>query len=164
LVEWVQGQRTPRQDRVDDEFLIDAKILDGLGLPEDFELHTSCEGCDAWVEAGGWCEGGVWRQVVVARPLEPPGIPEEWALLARNERGQVLAELRRELGPGHLLRGRALFPLAWRRSTDDVLIRAVEAPEPLWVVHLTWRAETSESWPHAQGFPDLVAFRLAHRE
>jgi hypothetical protein len=158
LFEWVQGHAHPSRQLVDDEVTMDSSELVGLFLPEEFELYTSCESCQTWISAHGWCECGTWTQVALVGPLEPPGIPENWSLLTEDDRHHLRAELRREIAPGHMLYGRSLLPIARHRERDDVLVRTIGTPNPLWIIHLTWRAESTPERPHAQSFPDLTTF------
>jgi hypothetical protein len=81
--------------------------------------------------------------------------------LLHEDRLTTAAELRREIGTGHVLHGCKLFPLARRRDRDDVLVRAAGATAPLWLVHLTWRPEPDPAWPRIRPFDDLAAFVAA---
>ena len=47
-------------------------------------------------------------------------------------------ELQLELPPGHLLFGRAVETVAYRRDQDDVLFRHRDEPDRFTVIHLTW--------------------------
>jgi hypothetical protein len=64
----------------------------------------------------------------------------------------LVAELRKEVGPGHPLFGCEATAVAAAVDSDDVLF-AVALPETPWaVVHLTWRGsqETNPAWPWVQ--------------
>jgi hypothetical protein len=45
-----------------------------------------------------------------------------------------------------------------RRGRDDLLVRTIGVGATLWLVHLTWRAESDPRWPRAESFPSLAAF------
>jgi hypothetical protein len=162
LFEWVQGHRIPEKQIVDNQFAISDLARQGVILPEDFELYTSCGTCKTWIEAHGWCDDGIWNRVELVNPVEPPGLPEGWMPLDIDERTRTLSELRREITADHILQACRLFPLARRRSGDAVLIRAVGTVESLWVVNLIWRKGKDYSQPIAQPFESMHAFVAAH--
>ena len=157
LFEWVQGLRTPARQVVDDDAALTPAEREQFVLPDDFELYTTCDSCDLWVDAQGSCDAGVWTQTALVNPLEPPGLPAEWMPLQVHDRDHLLAELGREIGPGHVLEKRRLFPLARRRNRDDVLVRVIGGESPLWVVHLTWAAASDPAWPNARAFDSLTS-------
>lgn len=131
LLEWVQGYALPRR-RGDDGAAASSSIAVGeFILPDEFELHTDCGACGTRVEAQGSCEAGVWTRVDLVDPLEPPGLPGDWMPLRHDDRQYAAAELRREIGAGHILYGCKIFPLARRRDRDEVLVRAPGATAPL---------------------------------
>ena len=74
-------------------------------------------------------------------------VPAGWATAANGD--ELLAELRRELSPGHALAGVALEICGRRVDRDDVLFRDVNAADRFVIVHLTWRgrAEPDARWP-----------------
>lgn len=78
-----------------------------------------------------------------------------WRALTDGESRSLTAELRRELPPEHVLAGRDAAAIARRSDQDDVLF-LVDGAE-LFVVHLTWRAETRAEWPLAQRLTSLDA-------
>jgi hypothetical protein len=49
-----------------------------------------------------------------------------------------LAELQKEMPPGHLLYEKSVEVFACSDRNDDVLFRHLKVPERLTVVHLTW--------------------------
>jgi hypothetical protein len=161
LFEWVQGHRAPRRQLVDEDVAMSPAALEDFFLPDDFEVYAECSTCETWVEAHGSCDAGIWTRVELVNPLEPPGLPDGWMPLLHEDRLTTGAELRREIGKGHVLHGCKLFPLGRRRDRDDVLVRAVGATAPLWIVHLTWRAELDPAWPRIRPFDDLAAFVAA---
>jgi hypothetical protein len=65
-----------------------------------------------------------------------------------KEDGAFLAELKKELSPGHVLHGQALRPLARRDANDDVLFIWDNEPSRFTVVHLTWSGHAEQ-----KGFP-----------
>ena len=85
-------------------------------------------------------------------------MPDGWMALRGDESVNVLAEVHREIPPGHVLAGRKLFPVARHRGRDDVLLRTIGTDAKLWEVHLTWRTETDPEWPRARPFEDVAAF------
>jgi hypothetical protein len=133
-------------------------VRDAARLPDDFEIHTSCEACKTWVEALGSCDLGVWVRVDLTHPLEKPGLPEDWMPLRGDDPLDQLAELRREIPTGHVLAGRRLFLIARHRGRDDALLRTTGPDAMLWVVHLTWRVETDPKWPRAKPFRSVAEF------
>lgn len=157
LLEWVQGLPAPVRQRVDEEWALSEAQREQLRLPETFEIHTSCENCRTWIEAEGACREGVWAGVNLVDPLEPPGLPNGWGAVRGDDRAHIVQELHREMPPGHVLKQARLTPLARRRSRDDVLVRAVWAPFPLYLVHLTWREE-DDAWPTVQPFLTVAEF------
>jgi hypothetical protein len=67
-------------------------------------------------------------------------IPERWGWYypdAEPARG-LRDELQRELPPGHLLYGRAVDVVIYRKDCDDVLFRHRDEPDRFTVIHLTW--------------------------
>src|SRR4051812_13111685 len=63
LFEWVQGQRSPVRQLVDDDAAATPAVRGQAILPPDFELYTTCQACSTWVEALGSCEGDVWNHI-----------------------------------------------------------------------------------------------------
>lgn len=158
LFEWVQGQRSPVRQLVDDDAAATPAVRDQAVLPPNFELYTTCLACSTWIEALGSCEGNVWDHVDFVNPLEPPGAPDGWMPLDARDRQLMLAELEREIQPGHPLAQRKVLPLLRRRGRDDLLVRTIGVGATLWLVHLTWRAESDPRWPRVESFPNLAAF------
>ncbi len=158
LFEWVQGLRSPARQLMDNDVAATPAVRDRSVLPPDFELYTTCSGCSTWIEALGSCEQGTWNHVDFVNPLEPPGVPDGWMPLDERDRQLMLAELKREIQPGHPLAHHKLFPLLRSRGRDDLLVRTIGVGATLWLVHLTWRAESGPSWPRAEAFPSLAAF------
>ena len=158
LFQWVQGCASPTAQLVDDDAACSDSFRDAARLPEDFELHTSCDSCETWIDAVGSCERGVWTRVDLLHPLEQPGLPDDWMPLRGDESLNALAELRREMPTGHVLATQKLFPIARHRGRDDVLLRTIGTDAKLWLVHLTWRPETDPKWPSARSFRDVAEF------
>lgn len=87
-------------------------------------------------------------------------IPEPWWDLRRaapqedEQRWVLLAELHREIGPNHLLHGRAVSVVARSQANDDVI---VVMDDKTWaIVHLTWRsAPEVPPWPMTTVFGSL---------
>lgn len=160
LFEWTQGCPAPTDQLLDEEWAVAVADRDRHRLPDEFSLYTRCAACGLWIEAHGSCEAGVWARTDLVSPLPRPGLPEGWGLMDRDDRIRLLAELRREIGAnrGHALEGKRLLPLARRRGRDDALLQELSPDGPLWLVHLTWRAESDPRWPVARPFPSLEAF------
>jgi hypothetical protein len=71
-----------------------------------------------------------------------------WELI--TESGDIFViELRKEVGPRHILFGVPVQALARHIACDDVLFAADDLDKPLVVVHLTWtgRTESDAAWP-----------------
>jgi hypothetical protein len=158
LFEWTQGYVSPKAQLVDDECALTPPERTRFRLPDQFALYTSCASCERWIEAHGSCDAGVWNRTDLIRPLASPGVPDGWSLIDRDDRIRILAELRREISPGHALHGKRLLPLARRADRDDVLLQELSQDGPLWLVHLTWRPESDPRWPVARSFPSLETF------
>lgn len=76
--------------------------------------------------------------------------PELWqAITDEAVASSFLAELLKELGPGHCLFQRAVKAVARREDCDDVLFLTNGRDRPLAEVHLTWRGSTEPdpAWP-----------------
>lgn len=73
-------------------------------------------------------------------------LPDGWFELQPTTAGQLEAELRRELCSGHPLFGLPVRAVARRGDRDDVLFRSA-SDDRVFVVHLTWSAETDPRWP-----------------
>jgi hypothetical protein len=90
---------------------------------------------------------------------------ELWHAVGPEAQGLV-AELEREVGPGHPLAGVRVVAVARRDDRDDVLFLLPEAGERLARVHLTWsgRRETDPRWPHTlfyEGWDDWTERGIA---
>ena len=92
-------------------------------------------------------------------PLEQSDLPDDWMPIRSNEALCALSELRREMPVGHVLAGRRLFPVAQHREEDEeILVRTIEVEPELWLVRLSWRAETDPQCPRARPFRELSEF------
>ncbi len=68
-----------------------------------------------------------------------PALPEGWFYPEDSAiAASLLAELQRELPPGHLLFGRAVEAFAYRHGSDDVLFRHRDQLERFTTIHLSW--------------------------
>ena len=65
------------------------------------------------------------------------------------------SELAREVSAQHPLSGCRAVAVARRQDNDDVLFFLPDSPQPLAVVHLTWRREQSSEWPCTVFFSSL---------
>jgi hypothetical protein len=82
------------------------------------------------------------------QPLEDSGDP-------------LVAELQKELAPGHPLHGVDVVPLARRIDCDDVLFATANPLHALAVVHLTWAGKTERDprWPWTTLFSGWADWR-----
>ena len=99
-------------------------------------------------------------------PTFHPSLPAGWFYPDAEEARRLLAELQRELPPGHLLDGVPVDVFAWRQgATDDVLFRHCDMPERFTVVHLSWlgRSEVDAQHPTVE-FDGSFAEFLAEEE
>lgn len=86
--------------------------------------------------------------------------PEPWvAVTDERQRSALLAELARELLPGHVLSGATLRVLARSEAADDVLFEVEGCNFRLAEVHLTWSRGTDPGWPWTAVFLDLEEWR-----
>ncbi len=83
------------------------------------------------------------RKSMLKEPWHP--VPDSKAISAAIK----LAELKREISPGHPLYGRAVAMLAQRYDGDGVLFEVKDSPPWFAVVQLTWssQAETAPEFP-----------------
>jgi hypothetical protein len=65
------------------------------------------------------------------------------------------SELAQEVSEQHPLFGKRAVAVARRHDNDDVLFFLPDRPQPLAVVHLTWRREQSPEWPWTVFFSSL---------
>lgn len=88
--------------------------------------------------------------------------PESWAAVTdERQRSTLLAELARELSPGHVLSGTTLHVLARSEATDDMLFEVEGRNFRLAEAHLTWRGETDPRWPRTAVFLDLADWQAS---
>jgi hypothetical protein len=97
-------------------------------------------------------------------PDEPaaPQLPEQWKSVAAGSSSAtaLLAELRREVGPGHVLGGRNAKPVARCTGCDDVVFRLLD-DDTFAIVHLTWSGRPeAPPWPATQVLPTFMALEL----
>jgi hypothetical protein len=64
---WVQGQATPVDQVMDDEWKLPSAERAQHRLPERFEIYTSCETCKRWIDATGFVTDGIWSMSVLGR-------------------------------------------------------------------------------------------------
>ncbi len=64
----------------------------------------------------------------------------------------LVAELKRELPPGHALYGKEVRVLARRMDRDDVLYEICDGSQRLAKVHLTFAKERDPIWPLTEFF------------
>ncbi|MBK8257874.1 MAG: hypothetical protein IPK82_35050 [Polyangiaceae bacterium] len=70
---WRQGVVAPIDQEVDEECQAWLEVRTAERLPERFEIYTTCDHCDQWVDATGFCERGVW--VTTARGRHGESVP-----------------------------------------------------------------------------------------
>jgi hypothetical protein len=82
----------------------------------------------------------------------------EWLPPWEPTDSDLAVELAREVGPGHLLFGRAAIAVGRRIDCDDVLFWLPAGPAALAAVHLTWtgRRERSPQWPAVRLYPSVT--------
>jgi hypothetical protein len=67
--------------------------------------------------------------------------PDPWSTLEHGD-PDLVAELKRELSPQHVLFGRDVVPIARRKDSDDVLFRLDNGSVA--IVHLTWSGKQDQ--------------------
>lgn len=79
-----------------------------------------------------------------------------------GEAPKLEAELRREVGPGHVLWKRDLRAVARRSDADDVLFVDAAEPQSVTAVHLTWSGdrEPDPRWPETMTFASWDDWRV----
>jgi len=97
-------------------------------------------------------------------PWKPLPFPEGW--LGRVGRvSSAEEELKREVGPGHVLLGRTCRAVAYNPKHCDEFLFVTDDPlNPLAFVHLTWQIERDPTWPYTITYAGWVAFWLAWTE
>jgi len=77
-----------------------------------------------------------------------------WVALSHEDSDTLVRELEKELSPDHELYYAPIrHALARRADRDDVLYASDDG---VWyLVHLTWKKETSPEWPRYDEFPTL---------
>ncbi len=93
-------------------------------------------------------------------PTLPGDLAEGWFESDTDRATALLAELKREVPPGHVLRGARVSVVAHRDGTDDILCRHVDDPSRFTVVHLTWlgREEIDAQHPAVEADGDFDSF------
>lgn len=81
-----------------------------------------------------------------------------WRSISPNYAPKAEAELHREMCPGHVLFGRAARAVGNRIDCDDILFYLGDSPPQLAVVHLTFKRETDQTWPHTVIYDSLTAW------
>lgn len=84
--------------------------------------------------------------------------PERWSVLSGEERAKFSAELNREVCEGHALENRSMEAVARLNGRDDFLFRDNHGTDECFVVHLTWREETSPDFPWTTRFKSFDDF------
>jgi hypothetical protein len=83
---------------------------------------------------------------------------EPWRPVEKEKSEQFVAELRREMCPGHALYGLAVSTVAQRDDRDDFLFSLDDGSSRIAVVHLTFQKETSPEWPSTVIWPNVEAW------
>ncbi len=84
----------------------------------------------------------------------PDEILAPWEPVSKEDGPKLVAELKRELRPDHLLSGASVEAVARRRDCDDVLFVTDSKMGLLALVHLTWSGKPDQfpQWPHTVFF------------
>jgi hypothetical protein len=90
----------------------------------------------------------------------PGDLPEGCFASDPERAASFLAELGREVAPGHVLHRVRVEVVAHREGTDDILCRHVDDPSRFTVIHLTWlgREETDTRHPAVESDGDFGSF------
>jgi hypothetical protein len=86
-------------------------------------------------------------------------LPAPWRAAGRH--AEALArELRKEIGPGHVLYGKRVLALARRPDTDEAVFAVDDRDYPLAVVRLSWITvpELSPEYPPTRRYPSVAAW------
>ncbi len=88
--------------------------------------------------------------------MKLPALKEPWLSLSLPESSAAIAELARELGPRHILRGKRSEAIARRQDRDDVLFLVEGGPQCA-VIHLTYSKgeEPDPKWPWTELYGSL---------
>lgn len=71
-----------------------------------------------------------------------------------------VAELRREMPIGHVLRNISASALAYRQDRDDVLFALNDGTNRVAVVHLTFQVENDPRWPVTEIYESIEHFAI----
>ena len=85
----------------------------------------------------------------------PPG----WRPVDAEEGDGLARQLKAELAPAHILRGRAFEVLARRDDADDLLLRLDDGE--IAEMHMTWARQASETFPGVLLFLDFTDWQEA---
>jgi hypothetical protein len=85
----------------------------------------------------------------------PPG----WRPVDEEEGEGLARQLRDELSPSHILRGRAFDVIARRDDSDDVLLRLDD--DEIAEMHLTWARQATPDFPGVLLFLDFTTWQEA---
>ncbi len=81
-----------------------------------------------------------------------------WVEVDGDSAAALESELQRELPPGHQLAGMHLKAIARSEDSDDVLFRPESGSRAVYLVHLTWSAETKREWPQSTSHENIAGF------
>jgi len=109
------------------------------------------------VQSHGSRQLRVWLIFDVRQKKMLPELKEPWLLIEERSVDATGAELRREVGPRHVLKGKKVRALARRQDCDDVLFAIEDGSNTFAVVHLTYsrKEESDPQWPSTQIFSSL---------
>lgn len=82
-------------------------------------------------------------------------LPEGWRRAGRIEAWRLGRNMRRKIGPGHVLADTDFKIVALHQDGDDFLVAANEAPVPYYVLHVSRRKEAAGDAPAAYPLMDL---------
>jgi hypothetical protein len=88
------------------------------------------------------------------------GWPDTWFPIEfASDKQALVAELLREVQPGHPLHGLQITAIGRRYGRDDVLFLLQDGSDRVAEVHLTWVGERERPpWPHTLLFPSFKAW------
>ena len=81
-----------------------------------------------------------------------------WQAIHPDHVAGLVAEVQRELPPGHVLAGLMVLPIGHRLDRDDVLLRIEHSTYRFAAVHLTFARETNPAWPSTELYDSFEQF------
>jgi len=87
-------------------------------------------------------------------------LPERWSALPPQEQSKFSSELKKEISNLHPTAGLELIAIARLEGRDDFLFQNLSDENDWFVIHLTWKEESSADFPwttHFASFSDFYA-------